>query len=600
MRTTLLAALTLLLVTSLGGPALAARSADAERALSTARSLIDQGKPDAALGKMREAIKLAPGDVETHTEYIDLMLSESFAAEVMAEYTEYGQKGTPDALYLRGRVRAQVGDIEGARADFKSALAGNPSHFWSLEGLAGLALLEGRAEDAKDLFISARAVSPNRAEIHNKLAAVLVRTGDTEGAYASWKKATEIDPRDHHAWLNWGAMLSRGGDHEAAVTKLQQAVAVAPGYPLAHVNLAYVYARLKKYDDAVAHFEAALAINPRNTTVAGSRDLVKGIAQGTIPGTAFDPMAAAMEAEAYDPKLAKQKYLEVIKLAPSFAPAHMRLGLVNASLEDVEGAVASLRKAADLAPRDGATRYNLGYLLLGLEKADEALPHLTAAHEIDPRDPDAITGIALCHLAQGDADGALRWYGEALAANPQDPTLWVQYGTTLAATGDFDEGINAVNKALQIAPGFVAARAQLVSILREGRRYDEALAELDRLDAISPGNPSIAAERTNILAAKRAMSATKQAGGVRLSQILFLEEANARKALSELDSGARFNSVARTYGKGPEAARGGDVGYVNVAEMRPEVAEVVRGLSPGQRSEVVSVGKAWLIVQRTE
>lgn len=596
--TVTLATLLLLSLTPVNG--YAARSADADRALSTARSLVDQGLQDPALVQLREARLLAPTDVEIHAEYIDLMLSESFPTEVLAEYAEYRTRGTADAIYLHARVKAQIGDIEGARSDFQAALTLMSNHHWSLQGLGGLALLEGRADDAKDLFISARAVAPERSEIHNKLAAVLVRTGDTDGAYASWKKATEIDPSDHHAWLNWGAMLSRAGDHAAAATKLENAVQKAPGYPLAHVNLAYVYTRLKRYEDAVAHFDAALAINPRNTTVAGSRELVSRISKGSIPGTAFDPMAAGMEAESTNPPLAKQKYGEVLALAPDFAPAHMRLGLVLASMQDVEGSLASLRKAAQLSPRNGSTRYNLGYLLLGLEKADEALPHLMAAHEIQPRDPDAITGVALVHLSKGDAATALVWYQKALNNNPSDPTLWVQYGTTQAAGGDFDAGIASVNKALGIAPGFVAARAQLVSILREGGRFDEALAELSKLDAISPGNPSIAAERSNIEAAKKTRTAAKAAGGVRISQILVLDQSKGQAALAELSSGASFGSVARTYGRGPEAPRGGDVGFVNVSEMRAEVAETVRGLGPGQQSGLISLGKAWLIVKRTE
>ena len=80
--------LVLVLLLSLPSPLLA-RSADAERALSTAKSLVAQGLPDAALVKLREARSLAPDDVEVHIEYIDLMLAEQFPTEVLAEYEEY-------------------------------------------------------------------------------------------------------------------------------------------------------------------------------------------------------------------------------------------------------------------------------------------------------------------------------------------------------------------------------------------------------------------------------------------------------------------------------------------------------------------------------
>ena len=597
-RLVLAACLALVLGTALPADA---RPAAAETSWKTAESLLAQGLPDAALAQLRDALKTAPSDIEIHNAYIDLMLEEQFAAEVIAEYRERkAANPSADNHYLHGRARAQSGDFDGARSDFKAALGKDSTHVWSLEGLASLALIEGRAKDALDLYESARAVAPQRSAIHNKIAATKVRMGDIEGAFAAWKAATEADPSDHHAWLNWGAMLSRQGDHSAAAEKLRQAVAVAPGYPLAHVNLAYVYCRLKKWDDAAAHFETALAINPRDPNAAASRDLVNGIASGRWPATAFPPMADALEAEVVDPNSALQKWREVIALAPDFGPAHGHVGMNLAKKGDAQGALAALEEAARVAPDDANARYNLGYLLLGLERVDDALPHLEAAHRLSPRDPDAMTGIALVHLAKGDPDTSLAWYDKALLANPLDATLWVQKGTTLAALGEFDDGAAAVRQALSLAPRFAAARAQLVTILREARRFDEALAELDTLAKMLPDNPSIAVERANIQAARRGAGATGK--GIHLRQIVVKDQATAETALAELARGETFAKVARSRGLGPEASRGGDVGWVDPSEMRPEVASVVQSLGAGQRSGVISVngGKAFLIVERVE
>ena len=580
-------------------PAFAAaeRSTEATKAWRTAQSLLDQGLPDPALEKMREATRLAPGDVDVHREYIDLMVSEGFATEMLAEYVDKGTSA--GAVYLHGRALAAVGDLAGARDRFRAALNVNSSHHWSLQGLGSLALLEGRVDDAIGLLKGAAAAAPGRSDVHNRLAAAHVRKGDNAGAYAAWQTATTIDPSDHHAWLNWGAVLSREGRNEEAAAKLRVAAEKAPGYPLAHVNLAYVYVRLARYEDAIAHFEVALAINPRNGTVAGSRDLVKRIASGATPATAFEPLAAALEAETTNPPTAEQKYKELLALVPDFGHGWMRLGLVQASLNNPTDSLASLEKAVALSPDDGDARYNLGYLLLGLDRAADARAQLQAAHRLEPRDPDAVTALALTFLAEGDADTALAWYDKALKMNPSDPTLWVQYGTTQAAMGDFAAGVASIRKSLEIAPGFLAAQAQLVTILREGRRYDEALAELSKIEAVAPNNPTIQAERASIEAARRAHNAGKE-GGVRISQVLLLDAAKAQEALATLQGGASFIQVARAFGQGPEAARGGDVGYVNKAEMRKEIGDAVDGLAPGQTSGLISLGTAWVIIQRTE
>ena len=574
-----------------------ARSADATRAWRTAQSLLDQGLPDPALEKMREAVKLEPNDVDLNREYIDLMVQQGFAGEMLAEYAN--RSGSADGVYLHGRALAAIGDLAGARERFKAALNLNATHHWSLQGLGSLALLEGRVDDAIGLLKGAVSAASDRADVHNRLAAAYARKGDFESAFASWKNATVADPADHHAWLNWGAILSREGRNEDAADKLRMAVQKAPGYPLAHVNLAYVYVRLAKYDDAIAHFEAALAINPRNGTVAGSRDLVRQIADGSTPATAFDPLARALEAETVDPPTAEQKYKELLALAPKLSAGWMRLGLVQASLNKAEDALGSLEKAVALAPNDAAARYNLGYLLLGLDRADDARKHLTISHEADPRDADAVTALALTYLAEGDADTALRWYAQALNLNPSDPTLWVQYGTTQAAMGEFEAGAESVRRALGLAPGFLAAQAQLVTILREGRRYDEALAELGKLEKVAADNPSIAVERAAIEAARKAHAAGK-AGGVRISQILLTDAAKAQEALAALEGGSAFTQVARTFGQGPEAGRGGDVGYVNREQMRAEIATALDGLATGQRTGLIALGSAWVIIQRTE
>ena len=586
-----------LVLASLPAPGRAELSAEAAQAWSTARSLLDQGLPDPALKKMREATRLAPGDVDLAREYIDLMVSEGFASEMLAEYADKGAGA--DAQYLHGRALAAVGNLAGAREKFRAALAVQATHHWALQGMGSLALLEGRVDDAIGLLKGAVAAAPDRSDVHNRLASAYVRKGDHEAAFAAWRAATEVDSGDHHAWLNWGAVLSREGRNEEAANKLKMAVQKAPGYPLGHVNLAYVYVRLGRYDDAVAHFEVALAINPRNGTVAGSRDLVKRIASGSTPASAFEPLAAAMESETVDPATAEQKYKELLALVPDFGPGWMRLGLVQASMNKASDALESLEKSAALSPNDDGARYNLGYLLLGMDRPADARSPLAAAHELAPRAPDAITALALTWLAEGDADTALVWYEKALAINPSDPTLWVQYGTTQAAMGDFPTGAASIRKALELAPGFLAAQAQLVTILREGRRYDEALAELAKIEAVAPDNPQIQAERAAIEAAQRAHSAGK-AGGVRISQVLLLDEAKANEARASLRGGKSFVQVARSYGQGPEAARGGDVGYVNKAEMRTEIASAVDALAPGQTSGLISLGGAWVIIQRTE
>lgn len=78
------------------------------------------------------------------------------------------------------------------------------------------------------------------------------------------------------------------------------------------------------------------------------------------------------------------------------------------------------------------------------------------------------------------------------------------------------------------------------------------------------------------------------------------EEA-AQKALAELEAGKPFEEVAKAYSKDPQAANGGDWGFVDPKEnfAAPAVA-ALEALKPGEHSGILTVDGWRLIVQKVE
>ena len=193
----------------------------------------------------------------------------------------------------------------------------------------------------------------------------------------------------------------------------------------------------------------------------------------------------------------------------------------------------------------------------------------------------------------------MSWYQKALDLEPRNPALWAQFAAAKAAQGDLHSAENASRQALSIAPRFVAARVQLVAILREARKFDQALQELDHLEAVAPGHKDLAAERSALIAARNARSQDAQdPKRVHLGRILVSDEAKAKQAEARLGQGDAFADVARALGEGPEARLGGDIGHVDPAELRPELAAAISQLQPGMTSEVLRLGDQFLILQR--
>ncbi len=586
----------LILLLLLASPVLAG---PAEEALQRAESLIEQGLPAEALAPLREAAAAAPDDVAVQRKYMELMKAQGYGRDVLAEFAARIEERPNEALghYLYG---VASGDPKTAKREFDRALEIDPHHKWARQGLGSVAIAEGRLDDALREYEAALVLDSGFAEVHNKLANLHVARGDSEQAKVAWKRAMEASPDDYHAWMNMGAVLSMEGDLPGAAELLRGAVQRAPGHARAHFNYGYVLFKLDQHDDALAHFAAALAINPRDRTVRGTQHLVQAVRDGDVPKTVIEPYEVAVASLLTDPPTSAQKYKEVLLLAPDFAFAHMNLGVAQAALGEVVAAQASLEKATELAPRDPDTHRNLGMFFLMLQKVGDAVPPLKAAHELDPSDSSLLAALANAQLGSGDLKGATASYRRALKLRPRDPELYVELAAAQAAAGYLDAAAESARGALKIAPELVPARVQLVAILREARRFDEALAQIAVLEEAIPGHPDIASERAAIEARSKAHQAQKAGGEIRVARIIVSDGSAAADLAQKARGGVDFGSLARQHSEGREAPRGGDIGYVDPTDLRPELAAALKGMGVGDVSNPVDLGGVFLILKRTE
>jgi peptidyl-prolyl cis-trans isomerase SurA len=65
--------------------------------------------------------------------------------------------------------------------------------------------------------------------------------------------------------------------------------------------------------------------------------------------------------------------------------------------------------------------------------------------------------------------------------------------------------------------------------------------------------------------------------------------AKANQILQQLKNGASFAAYAREYSEASTAAVGGDLGWVRVAQLPPELASIVQTMQPGQVSDPIPV-----------
>ena len=80
--------------------------------------------------------------------------------------------------------------------------------------------------------------------------------------------------------------------------------------------------------------------------------------------------------------------------------------------------------------------------------------------------------------------------------------------------------------------------------------------------------------------------------GVRL--IAVNTEKEAASLQLQLQAGATFEDLAKKYSTAPSATEGGWLGLFQIARLRPEFQDALKGLVPGQVSPVFRVNKEYL------
>ncbi len=86
-------------------------------------------------------------------------------------------------------------------------------------------------------------------------------------------------------------------------------------------------------------------------------------------------------------------------------------------------------------------------------------------------------------------------------------------------------------------------------------------------------------------------------GAITLRVIVVSSEAQAQQILDQLKKGEDFGVLARSKSIDPNAEDYGYLGKVDVASLRPELREALRGLTPGQVTRVVKVPGGYAILK---
>ena len=179
-------------------------------------------------------------------------------------------------------------------------------------------------------------------------------------------------------------------------------------------------------------------------------------------------------------------YRKAVQAAPSYAKAHLNLGIGLEATGDFDGAIGQYEAALVIDAADIYANYNLAKLLYARGDLARAEPLLKAALESKPDFPEAQVVLSNVHDTQGDLSAAVGALEAALKQRPDYAGAWNNYGVVLSKLGRFAEAETALRRATELDPNFQPAHYLLGNILAEQGQPADALAHYRRAIELRP------------------------------------------------------------------------------------------------------------------
>jgi len=179
-------------------------------------------------------------------------------------------------------------------------------------------------------------------------------------------------------------------------------------------------------------------------------------------------------------------FAAIAKEAPSFAPAHLNLGLVREEQGRHEEAIASLQKALLLNPKLRGANLFLGIAEYRLNWLDEAVPFLRKETEAYPKDAIAWMWLGVVELAREHAEDAAEALDKAARLAPDHTDILYHRGQAHLLVSK-----NSYERMFKVDPKSWRVHQVLGQIASEAERYNDALYEYLEAIKLAPMQPGL-------------------------------------------------------------------------------------------------------------
>ncbi|CDR07579.1 tetratricopeptide repeat protein [Streptomyces iranensis] len=385
----------------------------------------------------------------------DRLLAESTRSDLVDNATrlldEVGsdERAVAMALGLRGMVRADMNELEGALADAERALELDADCVRALAARGSVHLDRELYEQALESFDRAVALDPDfpwplarRGETYRLLGRYEESLTDLNRSFDLHESAWTVGTRAqvHHAME----------DYEKALADFGRAVEITPEWSWIYAERARTYRFLGRDEEALADCERALELGADYAAfgrVHALRNLDRyeeaiDAADRYLASHPEDQGVLAERGEAYRMTDRFQEALadfgRAIEIEPSYVFALVRRGQTHEHIGLLGEALADFDAAASASPDDAWVLANRGALRLRLGDDEAALADLDRALGLGPDGLLALESRARCHLLAGRYAEAATDIERAAALDDHDLDVAFAHAMLVSHTAGLD------------------------------------------------------------------------------------------------------------------------------------------------------------------
>lgn len=378
-------------------------------------------------------------------------------------------------------LQEQLGDLDGAEATWRGALAKIPAGHWAREGyLEGLVGLYRRKDALRALVAELEPEGRRDPGVRVMVARLLEEVGEDGRALELFRKVVEGRPSDLASRQRIIAILERIGTADEVVEAWRALVRASGGQPRYELRLVENLFQRGRTKEAFGALSAMARRYPRDP----------GVHQSVIDLTMRYGDAAAR-------KQIEREYRVLLGLEPREQGHVVSLGEFYWTAGDRAQALSTWRRLLEMGRDDGEGHLLLAEVYADHALTDEARAQFEAAVRASPRDMRAAKAYALWldkqdrqgdalvqwlrvqELAQGGGDGEGRRPADLDEARRHVIGLWERAGRLASETEKLQ------GRFAQVPPDLEAGRILAHAYLRQ-RRLDDAQRVLEGIIRVAP------------------------------------------------------------------------------------------------------------------